>query len=228
LLHKHLKVKCCHYQCQHVPTKKSILPLQIIIFFFLPKDPTGICQKQIQQVLQKCNVLFDKHKITYLLQINPSPPKLNAQLKIHKDDIPIYPVVNYRNLPAYKLAQFLQKLLSEHLNIPNEFITPNSVVLVNTLTDLNIMDEYRYYTLRKQPLTLITQKMLKQEILQTLYIILNQNYFQFNDSFDKPATGVAMGLPLSGLIVEVFLQYCENVLLRHAIENKHIFYTPYF
>jgi len=123
--------------------KKSILPLQVIISFYLSKDPTGICQKQIQQVLQKYNVLFDKHKITYPLQTNPSPPKFKAQLKIHKDDIPICPVVSYRNMPAYKLVHFLQKLLSEHLNHPNEFITPNSMVLTNTLTNLNIMDEYR-------------------------------------------------------------------------------------
>jgi len=70
--------------------------------------------------------------------------------------------------------------------------------------------------------------MLKQEFLQTLHIILNQNYFQFNNTFCNPATGVAMGSPLSGLIVEVFLQYCENLILRHAVENKHIFYTRYF
>jgi hypothetical protein len=55
-------------------------------------------------------------------------------------------------LPAYKLAQFLQKLLSKHLNIPNEFITPNSVVLANTLTYLNIMDEYRHLTLNTEDL----------------------------------------------------------------------------
>jgi hypothetical protein len=132
--------------------KKSILPLQVIISFYLPKDPMGICQKQIQQVLQKCNVLFNKHKIIFLLQINPSPTKLKAQLKIHKDNIPICPVVKYRNLPAYKLAHFLQKLLSEHLNHLNEFITPNSMVLANTLTNLNIMDEYRLLTLGTEDL----------------------------------------------------------------------------
>jgi hypothetical protein len=50
--------------------------------------------------------------------------------------------------------------------------------------------------------------MLKQEILQTLHSILNQNYFQFNNSFYKPATDVAMGSPVLGLIVEILLQYC--------------------
>jgi hypothetical protein len=37
-----------------------------------------------------------------------------------------------------------------------------------------------------------------------------------------------MGSPLSGLIVEVFLQYCENLILRNAIENKHILYIELY
>lgn len=120
---------------------------KIIISFYLPKDPTGIFQKQIQQVLQKCNVLFNKHKITCVSQINPSLPKLKAQLWIHKDDTPICPVVNNKNLPSYKLVQFLQKLLNEHLNLPNEFITPNSMMLVNSQIDLNIIDGCRILAL---------------------------------------------------------------------------------
>jgi len=68
--------------------KKSILPLQVIISFYLPKDPAGICQKQIQQVLQKCNVVLDKHKIMYLLQINPSPLNLKHNSRFIKTIFP--------------------------------------------------------------------------------------------------------------------------------------------
>jgi hypothetical protein len=49
----------------------------------LPQDSTSIYQKQIQQTLQQNNVLIDKHGTKYLLQINPTPPQLKAQLKIH-------------------------------------------------------------------------------------------------------------------------------------------------
>jgi hypothetical protein len=44
-------------------------------------------------------------------------------------------------------VQFLKKLLSELLNLPDVFITPNSVVLADTLTNLIIMDEHRLLTL---------------------------------------------------------------------------------
>ena len=71
--------------------------------------------------------------------------------------------------------------------------------------------------------------MIKQQILQALHTILNQNYFQLKDSFYKPSTGVTMGSPISALIAEIFLQYFENMIIKPAIENIHIpFYNRYF
>jgi hypothetical protein len=40
----------------------------------------------------------------FLTQKKASPPTLKAQLKLHKTDIPIRPVINNRTAPAYKLA----------------------------------------------------------------------------------------------------------------------------
>ena len=39
-------------------------------------------------------------------QIRPSAPTLQALPKIHKEDIPIRPIINYRNTPAHKLAKY--------------------------------------------------------------------------------------------------------------------------
>lgn len=46
-----------------------------------------------------------------------------------------------------------------------------------------------------------TENMLKQQILQLLRTILHQLYFQVDDGFYKPLTGVALGLT-----AEIFLQ----------------------
>jgi hypothetical protein len=45
--------------------------------------------RQIQTTLQQTNLIFDKKQNKYLMQKNPTPPKLNAQLKLHKTNIPI-------------------------------------------------------------------------------------------------------------------------------------------
>jgi len=76
----------------------------------LLQDSTSIYQKQIQQTPQQNNVLIDKHGTKYLLEINLIPPQLKA--KLHKEELPMRPVVNHINSPAYKIAKFLRKNLS--------------------------------------------------------------------------------------------------------------------
>jgi hypothetical protein len=74
-------------------------------------------QKQVQQTIQKCNMLINKQNKKCLMQIKPQPPTLNAQIKIHKDNEPIRPVINNINAPAYKIAKFLNKWLTNTLQL---------------------------------------------------------------------------------------------------------------
>jgi alkaline phosphatase len=63
-------------------------------FMHLQKDPTEKYQKQVQQIITKCKDSIDKQQKKYLLRIKPRPPTLKAQIKIHKENEPIRPVVN--------------------------------------------------------------------------------------------------------------------------------------
>jgi hypothetical protein len=69
-----------------------------------PRNPIKKDCKLIQETLQQNNLIFNKNQIKYLNQKNPAPPILNAQLKLHKSNIPIRPVVNNKNAPTYKTA----------------------------------------------------------------------------------------------------------------------------
>lgn len=55
-------------------------------------------------------------------------------------------------------------------------------------------------------------------MLHTLHTILHQNYFRFNDKCYKPAKGIAICSLISGLITGIFLQYFENLSIKHIIE----------
>jgi hypothetical protein len=89
-------------------------------FSTLLRDPTDKYQKKLQKILQQSNKVIEKQKIKYLLQNKPRPPTLNAQLQLHKPNIPIRPIVNHINAPTYKVAKFLTKILNEHLNLNNQ------------------------------------------------------------------------------------------------------------
>jgi len=51
------------------------------------------------------------------VSLNPTAPKIGGLIKIHKEDSPIRPVVNWKNVPAYKLARSLVKKLQTHVPV---------------------------------------------------------------------------------------------------------------
>jgi len=63
------------------------------------------------------------------------------------------------------------------------------------------------------------------QICTLLGVILQQNYFIFQEQIYQPDKGIAMGSPISDTIAEVFLQHLEHI---YIIETKRIlFYTRY-
>jgi len=62
-----------------------------------------------------------------------APPKLKAQLNLHKIGIPIRPVFNSRTAPAYKVANHLTRILDQYIK---RYTVTNSINLANDLTHL--------------------------------------------------------------------------------------------
>ena len=60
-------------------------------------------------------------------------------------------------------------------------------------------------------------KSIIKEIMPILRMILNQNYFQYNEKYYKPRTGVAMGCPLSSTMAEIVLQDMEQSRIKHLL-----------
>jgi len=56
-----------------------------------------------------------------------------------------------------------------------------------------------------------TSKKVKEQIKRLLKIIIEQNYFQYNDQFFKPKNGIAMGSPVSRKLAEIYLQHIEEL-----------------
>ena len=92
----------------------------------LKEDPTETFQKWIQQALQTCNLLIERDRLKYLINIKPKAPNLNAYIKTRKEGAPFRPVINSQDAPSYKNAKLLNKKLQNLVKLPNTFITKNS------------------------------------------------------------------------------------------------------
>ena len=74
-------------------------------------NPTKTFQKQIRKTINKRPKLINSNAKWKYINLNPSAPTIRSLVKLHKPDLPIRPVVNWCNAPAYKLAKlFTQKI----------------------------------------------------------------------------------------------------------------------
>jgi len=211
----------------------------------LTGNPTKKDQIRIQKTAQLCNQIIPKQHIKYLTKKKPPPPDINAQLKLYKPEAPIWPVVNSRTAPSYKLAKKLYDILNKHLLLDNHYTTRNSTSLPNDLVKLTITDKHRLITLDindlyvniplKETIDITRTQLLKNNNTQTtnriinlLEVILRQNYFVFQEQICHTDKGVAMGSPISGTMVEIFIQHLGDSFVKHLLDSKSItFYSRY-
>jgi hypothetical protein len=214
-------------------------------FNTLTRDPADRYQKLITKTMQDCKMIIDKQQIKYLTQKKPSPPTLKAQLKLHKVDIPIRPIINNRTAPSYKLAKHLTKTINQYLALNNSYIVTNSANLAHDLIKLKLHGNHRMITFDikdlyvnipiDETINLLKIKLLgnnntqkTNQIIALLKVTLSQNYFTFQQKIYQPEQGIAMGSPISSLVAEIFLQHYEDIHINQLLDTKNIaFYTRY-
>ena len=182
-----------------------------------------------------------------MLNIKPKAPQLNAYIKTHKDNQPIRPVINNIQTPSYKIARFINKRLKNLLNLPHTYNVENSQQVAQELLKLRTTNKMRFITLDIKDLyvnlpvsgiTHTTQfclqmhnnnnKQLNDQILNIIETIIKQIYFQHGNEIYQQEKGIAMGSPISSTIAEIYLQYLENVYIKHWLDSKEIlFYKRY-
>jgi hypothetical protein len=84
----------------------------------LRHDPTPKFKKTLRSLVNKCHLLIPPDRRWSVININPSPPTIRGLIKLHKTGHPIRPIVNWKNAPAYKLAQLLIKKLNTYIPLP--------------------------------------------------------------------------------------------------------------
>jgi hypothetical protein len=161
-------------------------------------------------------------KVKYLVQKKPSPPTLNAQLQLHKPDIPISPIIYNQGALSYKLAKHLSTILKNHITLNNYYNATNSTQLADNLMKLNI-HVHKSYNLTtydigdlyvntpiEETSSIMKYKLLEtndspttQQIITLVKVVLTQNYLIFQNKIYQPDKGISMGFPISSIIAEI-------------------------
>jgi thermostable 8-oxoguanine DNA glycosylase len=98
--------------------------------------------KKVVESIKQCQLIINKNQTKYLAQKKTQAPTLKAQIKLHKTESPIRPVVNNIKAPTYKLAKFLAKNITSYLNLQHQYNAKNSTERAHDLKNITIRDEY--------------------------------------------------------------------------------------
>jgi hypothetical protein len=214
----------------------------------LKKDPTPEYNKILNNTISKCKTL-SKNEKNRLKTINPDAPNLRGQPKIHKNDIPIRPVVNYQNAPAYKISKYLNKKIQEYIIDEINYSVKNTHELISKIKDVKIGNEDIFLSFDvvsmytkipvKETLNILKQKLTKnnnltknqvEDIIRLTKTATDQNYFQYNGKFYKQEDGLAMGSPLSGLLANIYMTELETEKIMNECNpyrNKIVYWHRY-
>jgi hypothetical protein len=88
--------------------------------------------------INNCNLIIGENNSWKHVNMNPQAPDIHGTIKLHKDNLPIRPTVNWKNSPGYKLAQLVSSTLSTTLQLPYTFNINNTLSLMQSLNNIEI------------------------------------------------------------------------------------------
>jgi len=206
----------------------------------LNQNPILSYQKRIKQV---CLDLAQSQKITKPLYDALRPdstkcPILYGLPKLHKEGIPMRPIVDYRFTPGHPISNFLKNILKctieDHphtLKNSYMFVEEISKIRIDQMDTMVSFDVTSLFTnvpvdytidiiMQRLQLTSkwkgIAGKLNLLDINNLLHLV-SENYITWRGKYYKQTKGSPMGSPLSPLLAEVFLQDME----RKTISTLH-------
>ena len=217
--------------------KKMDLMLRDGAYKTLPRDPTSKVEAKIVKTLKQLEArgyISDKERRYLSPQCSP-PPQIYGLPKIHKEGIPLRPIVSAIGSPCYRLAKMLARILSPLAGKTSSFIR-NSTDFVKRIKETPVTKNDRMISFDVVSLftnvpvagALDTISALLEnddsfedhttipaaDICNLAELCLRSTYFQFQDRFFEQVEGTAMGSPLSPVIANLFMEALESKALE--------------
>ena len=181
-----------------------------------------------------------------LKPIKAKAPCLNGLPKIHKDDMPIRPVVDHTSAPSYRLAAKLERVIKAGIVWEENYSLKNTYDFINNSKDLKLSSSHKLASLDvvnmytnipvEETIKIVEEYLIRSkvynllvidDIIRFLRVVLRQNYFSFNGEVFLQKEGLAMGSPLSGLLANIYMNHFERKYIMSKYKSKIIYYGRY-
>ncbi|XP_072019690.1 uncharacterized protein [Amphiura filiformis] len=202
----------------------------------MKKDPTLSLERKIGKAISefKEQNKVDKKKASHLTPKHTVSPRIYGLPKIHKENMPLRPIVSSINSPCYNLVKHLADILtplsgkgtsyiknSQHFvekarQIP---IEPGDLLVsfdvVSLFTNVPIDDASKIIgdILRDDDTLKNRTRMTSDEIVELRKLCLTSTYFKWQGKFYEQKEGQSVGSPLSPITSNIFMEHFETKAL---------------
>jgi len=214
-------------------------------------DPTKQYLTNMRRVINSCSSVMSDETKKGIINVHTFEytyaPYINGFPKIHKKDVPLRPVVNYRSAPTYRLAKFLLQQFNMLIDIPETHTIKNSIDFVQKINSVAIdpndilisLDITSMYSniLIQDCLNALTYYLKNssicmdeidiEEYCNLTKLVISQNYFQYKGNFYTQKEGLPMGSPLSGYLANIVMCKFENDYILTQFKDNIKFWSRY-
>ena len=218
----------------------------------ITSDPTTKLKNRLINMLKmmKGEGNIDENTYKKVYPTGASAPKFYRLPKIHKEDVPLRPIVSSIGSVTYGVAKELSRILttlvgnsSHHVNnslfaeeIRNiklergECLTPFDVTAL--YTSIPVADAIELIKRRLEQDTELLRRTTwsPDNILKLLEFCLVNTYFLFDGQFFEQTKGAAMGSPVSPIVANIYMEAFEdraiNTALQHPRYGKDMWMIP--
>ena len=217
--------------------KKSEDLLNQSTYKALTTDPTNKYKSKLINLLKtiKAEGGIDNNTYKRLYPTGAVPPKYYGLPKVHKQGIPLRPIISSRGSVSYETAKELAKILKpligkspHHVHNNKDFLDSTKNIKIEDDECIMSYDVTALFTSIPIDTTIsIIRKQLEEDrdlksrtnmtinhICCLLEFCLKNTYFKFNGAFYEQTEGAAMGSPISPIVANLFMEDLEIKAIR--------------
>jgi hypothetical protein len=191
----------------------------------LKRDPTSSRLRQAKALIKVSSL--DEELKKRICKSEARAPLIYGLPKIHKDNVPLRPIVSTIDSPTYDLVKVLTTMLRPHVGNTDTFVK-DSTQFVEKLQNIQLgpndrlvsFDVVSLFTLVpiRESLNYVSE-LFPNDITKLFELCLSSSYFQWKGEFYEQIDGCAMGNPLSPAIANFFMEKFEQSAIEAATKR---------
>jgi hypothetical protein len=186
----------------------------------LENNPISKVIKEVKKAIKASNLDETMKK-----RLTPScliTPRIYRLPKIHKEGVPLRPIVNTIGSPTYELAKYVARILGPLVGRTDSYIKDSrdfvELIKEEKIESKDMLISFDVVSLfTKIPLNEAIQvinEVADPQTTKLAEVCLKSTFFSFQGEFFEQTSGVAMGSPLSPIVANLYMEKFEKIALE--------------